>query len=130
MKTNGRSRGFTLLLVIALIPLLGMAGMVMTSNSRQIMTQTRRNAVRLHAQLACESGIVWLQGRPLDVHAKNKPLVLEIEQQGTTVTCTIERISQTADQTIYTVIGAARDKRFSCTYSRQFIQKHINNTGV
>ena len=48
MKRTRRQKGFILLLVIALIPLLGMASVVLTSNSKQILTNTRRTGFGLH----------------------------------------------------------------------------------
>ena len=44
MKRTRNNQGFVLLLVVALLPLLGMASIVLTANSRQILTNTRRAA--------------------------------------------------------------------------------------
>ena len=123
MKRTRRQKGFILLLVIALIPLLGMASVVLTSNSRQILTNTRRAALKTHARGACESGIAWLEQNKTRV-AKNQPVVLEIGHKSKTITCCVELASQTDEQSTFTVTGLAEDKRFSYKHPQQFIVKH------
>ena len=123
MKRTRRQKGFVLLMVVALIPLLGMAAVVLTSNSRQILTNTRRTALKTHAQLACESGIAWIEKNTQADIAKNQPLVLEIDRKSKIITCTIERTSQSDDESIFTVTGRAEDKRFSYERSQQFVLK-------
>lgn len=120
MRQTQREKGFVLLLVIALIPLLGMASVVLTSNSRQILTNTRRVALKTQARFACESGIAWITANPQNAPAKNQPLILEIENTGKKVNCTIELISQTGEQFEFKITGRAEDKRFSNEYSQQY----------
>ncbi|MHC4237043.1 MAG: type II secretion system protein [Planctomycetota bacterium] len=122
MKRTRRQKGFILLLVIALIPLLGVASIVLTANSRQILTNTRRAALKTHARLARESGIAWLEKNKTTV-SKDQPLVLEIRHENKTIICTIELASQTDSQLTFTVTGGAEDKRFSYERSQQFVLK-------
>ena len=124
IKQAKHQKGFILLLVIALIPLLGMASIVLTSNSRQILTNTRRAALKTHARLACESGIAWINENRRNLPTKNQPQVLGIENTGKQVYCTIELISQTDEQSEFKITGQAEDKRFSCKHSEQFLIKH------
>ena len=123
MKRTRRQKGFILLLVIALIPLLGMAGIVLTANSRQMLTNTRRTALKTHARLACESGIAWIEKNKTGV-TKDRPLALEIDHKNKTITCTVKLVSQTDDQSTFAVTGTAEDKRFSYEHSQQFLLKH------
>ena len=109
-------------MVVALIPLLGMAGVVLTSNSRQILTNTRRAALKTHARFACESGIVWIERNKSGI-AEDQPLVLKIDHKNKTITCCVELASQTDQQATFTVTGRAEDKRFSCQHSQQFVLK-------
>ena len=116
-------KGFILLLVISLIPLIGMVSVVLTANSRQLLTQSRRLAVKTHAQLACESGIVWIKNNTKKSITNNHPVVLQIDHKDKTITCRLELISQTDKQLVFTVTGQAKDKRFSYEYPYQFISK-------
>ena len=68
-------------MVVVMLPLLGMAAVVLTSNSRQIFTQTRKHAITAHAQLACESGIAWIEKNAANSPAIHQPLVLEINHE-------------------------------------------------
>ena len=111
-------------MVVALIPLLGMAAVVLTSNSRQILTNTRRTALKTQAQLAAESGIVWIQENTASSLTKEQPLVLTLDSEDKTITCIIELTSQTNKQSVFKVIGCAQDRRFSCKHPQQFILKH------
>jgi hypothetical protein len=124
MKRTEHQKGFILLMVVALIPLLGMATIVLTSNSRHILTNTRRTALKTHAQFACESGIAWIETNTEKALTNNKLFVLEIDNKNKIVTCTIELISQAGNQSIFTVTGNAKDKRFSYKYPQQFFLKH------
>lgn len=124
MRRSRHQHGFTLLLVIAMLPLLGMAAVVLTSNSRQIITQTRRHAVAVHAQCACESGIAWLRTNSPDTVTMDQPLVLTLDHKDKTITCRIECISQSNEKSIFKITGRAVDKRFSNEYSQQYIMKH------
>ena len=81
MKRTEHQKGFILLMVVALIPLLGMAAIVLTSNSRQILTNTRRATLKTHAQFACESGIAWIEKNTENALTNNKLLVLEIDNK-------------------------------------------------
>ena len=123
MRQTQREKGFILLLVIALIPLLGMASIVLTANSRQILTHTRRAALKTQARLACESGIVWLKKNETGI-GKDQPLVLEIDHEKKTIICMIELASQTDQQSRFTITGRAEDKRFSYEHSQPFTVKH------
>ena len=123
MKRTRRQKGFILLLVIALIPLLGMASVVLTSNSKQILTNTRRTALKTHARLACESGIAWIEMKTQNTLTKDQPLVLEIDHKDKIITCTIELTSQTDLQSVFNVTGYAEDKRFSYNHPQQFVLK-------
>ena len=123
IKQAKHQKGFILLLVIALIPLLGMASIVLTSNSRQILTNTRRAALKTRARLACESGIAWLEKNETGI-GKDQPLVLEIDHEKKAIICMIELASQTDQQSTFTVTGRAEDKRFSYEHSQQFTVKH------
>ena len=120
MRQTQRENGFILLLVIAMIPLLGMATVVLTANSKQILTNTRRSVLKTRARFACESGIAWINENRQQLPAKNKPLVLEIENTDKQINCTIELISQTGKQSKFKIIGHAEDKRFSNEYSQQY----------
>ena len=124
MKRTKKQKGFILLLVIALIPLLGMAAVVLTSNSRQILANTRRTAIRTHAQLACESGIAFLKANPQNVPGPNRPLVLEIDDAEKIINCTIEFVSETTEQSEFKITGHANDKRFSYDHVQPFALKH------
>ena len=124
MKRTKHQKGFILLLVISLLPLLGMASIVLTSNSRQILTNTRRAALKTHAQLACESGIAWLEKNTQNTIIKDQPLILEIDHKEKIITCRLELILQTDDQSTFTVTGYAEDKHFSYKHPQQFILKH------
>ena len=124
MKRTKHQKGFILLIVVALLPLLGMASIVLTSNSRQILTNTRRRALKTHAQFACESGIAWLKKNTQNVITKDQPLALEIDHKEKIITCRLELILQTDDQSTFTVTGYAEDKRFSYKHPQQFILKH------
>jgi hypothetical protein len=110
-------------MVVALIPLLGMASIVLTSNSRQILTNTRRAALKTHAQLACESGIDWIEMKTQNTLTKDQPLVLEIDHKDKIITCTIELTSQTNRQSVFNVTGYAEDKRFSYKHPQKFVLK-------
>jgi hypothetical protein len=123
MKRTKHQKGFILLLVISLIPLLGMASIVLTSNSRQILTNTRRAALKTHAQFACESGIAWIEMKTQNTLTKGQSLVLEIDHKDKVITCTIELTSQTDRQSIFNVTGYAEDKRFSYNHPQQFVLK-------
>jgi len=123
MRQQHHRKGFVLLLVVALIPLIGMASMVLTANSRQLLTQSRRLAVKTHAQLACESGIVWIENNPQKSPTNNHPVILQLDHKDKTITCRLELISQTDKQSVFTVTGRAEDKRFSYEYPCQFISK-------
>jgi hypothetical protein len=121
IKQAKHQKGFILLLVIALIPLLGMASIVLTSNSRQILTNTRRSTLKTQSRFACESGVAWIKENPQHLPAKNQPLVLEIENTDKKVNCTIELISQTREQSKLKIIGHAEDKRFSNYHQQQYV---------
>lgn len=121
MKRTRRQKGFILLLVVALLPLLGLAAVVLTSNSRQIITQTRRHAVAVHAQSAAESGIVWIKTQGTDSLSENQPHLLKIDHNTKIITCRIELTSKTDTQAVFTVIGYAEDKRFSKEHQQQYI---------
>ena len=123
MRQTKHQKGFVLLMVIALIPLLGMASVVLTSNSRQILTITRRSALKTHALFACESGIAWIEKNPESL-AKDQPVILEIDHEEKVITCTVERVSQVSDQSTFTVTGHAEDKRFSYEHRQQFVLKY------
>ena len=123
MKRTKHQKGFILLMVVALLPLLGMASIVLTSNSRQILTNTRRVALKTHAQLACESGIAWVKKNTPDTLTKDQPLVLEIDHKDKIITCTIKLVSQVSNQSTFTVTGYAEDKRFSYKHPQQFVLK-------
>lgn len=124
MKQTQRQKGFILLLVIAMIPLLWMASIVLTSNSRQILTNTRRAALKTQAQLACESGIAWIETNIPETIEKDQPIVLEIDHKDKNITCTIGLASQADNQLVFNVTGHAEDKRFSNDYSEQYTLKH------
>ena len=124
MKRTEHQKGFILLMVVALIPLLGMAAIVLTSNSRQILTNTRRAALKTHAQFACESGIAWIEKNTENALTNNKLLVLEIDNKNKIITCTIELISRAGNQSTFTVTGSAEDKRFSYKHPQKFVLKH------
>jgi len=124
MRQMHNRKGFILLLVVALIPLIGMASVVLTANSRQLLTQSRRLAVKTHAQLACESGIAWIVKNTENTLTKDQPFVLEIDHKDKIITCTIERVSQADKQSVFNVTGYAEDKRFSYKHPQQFILKH------
>ncbi|RKY04926.1 MAG: hypothetical protein DRP56_09500, partial [Planctomycetota bacterium] len=81
MRQQHHRKGFVLLLVVALIPLIGMASIVLTANSRQLLTQSRRLAVKTHAQLACESGIVWIENNTKKSLTNNHPVILQIDHK-------------------------------------------------
>lgn len=121
MKRTRRQKGFILLLVVAMIPLLGMVAVVLTSNSRQIITQTRRHAIALDAQLACESGIAWIRTHRADSLSAIKPRELRIDHNNKNITCTIELTSKTDTQAVFTVTGYAEDKCFSIKHQQQYI---------
>ena len=123
MKQNQRKNGFILLMVVVMIPLVGMAAVVLTSNSRHIIAQTRRNAVSVHARSAAESGIAWLNIHGPKAVTTNRPVVLQIDHPDKTITCCIEQASQNGQQTIFKVTGRAEDKRFSNEYEEQYILK-------
>lgn len=123
MRQTRKQKGFILLLVIALIPLLGMASVVLTSNSRQIITNTRRTALKTHAQLACESGIAWVMDNG-DIITMEQPFLLEIDHEEKTITCNIELISHTNTLSVFNITGKAEDKRFICKYPKQLTIKH------
>ena len=119
MKRAKHQKGFILLLVIALIPLLGMASIVLTSNSRQILINTRRTALKTQARLACESGIAWIEHRSKTL-IQNQPVILEIDHKNKAITCTVELISRSDNQSTFSIIGRAEDKRFSYKHSQQY----------
>ncbi len=123
MRQKRHQGGFILLMVVVMLPLLGMAAVVLTSNTRQIFTQTRRHAVAAHAQLACESGVVWIQANGIDAVQKDEPVILRIEETEKVITCHIELASATDQQSIYTITGYAEDKRFTEEHSQQVIIK-------
>ncbi len=126
MRQTHNRKGFILLLVISLIPLIGMVSVVLTANSRQLLTQSRRLAVKTHAQLACESGLEWIKSRPENAPslAQDHPVILQIDHKDIIITCTIERVSQADKQSVFNVTGYAEDKRFSYEHQCQFVQKH------
>lgn len=121
MRRTRRQKGFILLLVVAMIPLLGMAAVILTLNSRQIFTQTRRYAIALDAQLACESGIAWIKTNPVDSLSINQPRVLKIDHDNKIITCTIELTIKTASQTVFTITSYVEDKRFSKKHQQQYV---------
>jgi hypothetical protein len=117
-----QQKGFVLLLVIALIPLLGMASVVLTSNGRQILTNTRRAALKTHAQLACESGVEWVKKNNASVK-EGQPTILIIGHESKNITCCVELISRANGQSVFNLTGYAEDKRFSYKHSEEFILK-------
>ena len=123
MRQKHNRKGFVLLLVVALIPLIGMVSVVLTANSRQLLTQSRRLAIKTHAQLACESGIVWIEKNTKKSIINNHPIVLQIDHKDKTITCRLELISQTDKQSVFSVTGRAEDKRFSYEHHCQVISK-------
>ena len=123
MRQTHNRKGFILLLVISLIPLIGMVSVVLTANSRQLLIQSRRLAIKTHAQLACESGIVWIENNTQSL-TNNHPVILQIDHKDKTITCRFELISQTDKQSVFNVTGRAEDKRFSYEHPCRFISKH------
>ncbi len=123
MRQKHNRKGFILLLVISLIPLIGMVSVVLTANSKQLLIQSRRLAIKTHAQLACESGIVWIENNPQKSLTNNHLVILQIDHKDKTITCRLELTSQTDKQSVFTVTGYAKDKRFSYEYPCQFISK-------
>ena len=112
------------MLVVALIPLLGMASIVLTANSKLLLTQSRRLAVKTHAQLACESGIAWIEKNAANSLTNDQPVVLEIEHKDNSITCTVKLLSRSDEQSVFNITGLAEDKRFSYQHLQQFILKH------
>ena len=121
MRHKRNKKGFVMLLVVSLIPLLGITSLVLTANSKQLLTQSRRLAVKTHAQLACESGIAWLEKNTAKSVTKDRPVVLEIDHEDKIITCTIELVSQTDKEAVLNVTGYAEGKRFSYEHSQQFV---------
>lgn len=124
MKQIKHTKGFVLILVISLIPLLGLASLVLTSNSRHILTGTRRADLKTQARLACESGIAWLDRNRQNNLAVNQPLILKMDHPEQIITCTITLISRSDNQSVFTITGSAEDKLFSGRHSRQMILKY------
>lgn len=124
MKRTRRQKGFMLLLIVAMMPLLGMAGVVLTSNSRQMLAVTTRTALNIHAQLAWESGVEWIAARRRNSIMDDQPIVLQIDHKNKKITCTIKQISRTDQQTVFLITGYAEYSRFSAKHQQQFILKY------
>lgn len=122
MRYSRQQKGFVLIIIIILLPLLGVASVVLVSNSRLILTNTRRAALKTHAQLACESGIEWLK-KNRNAVVKEQPVILEIDHKSKIITCRLELVSKVESQSVFNVMASAEDKRFSYQYSQQFIMK-------
>lgn len=114
MQKNQR-KGFILLLVIAMIPLIGMVLAIIITNNHLLVIQTRREELRLNAENACQSGLLWLEhNRNRQIFLEKKVPVLLIIQDGTKhVSCQVEPIQETPDGENIRIIGRAEDSRFS-----------------
>ncbi|MCK5000004.1 MAG: hypothetical protein KAS23_10725 [Anaerohalosphaera sp.] len=124
MRQIKQRKGFALILVLALIPLIGMASLVLNANSRILLTQSRRLALKTHAHMACESGIAWIENQNKQTLTNSSPFVLQIDHKDKTITCNIEMISQTDKQSVFNITGCAKDKRFSNEYHYKHISKY------
>ena len=130
MIPTSRHKGFILVLVIAIMPLIGMAGIVLTSNSRQMLAVTTRAALSTHAQLACESGIAWIAAGNSEAMAEDQSIVLGIEHKNKIITCTIERVCRTDQQSVFMITGNAQYSRFSANHQERFILHYETNAGA
>ncbi len=121
MKQTRRNRGFILLLVVAMIPLVSMVLAIISVNSKTLAFETRRNALQIHAQQACESGQAWasLNKEALGSLTPQKPIDLPITHERLTLTCSIKLIGQNSTERLIEISGTAEDTRLKSHVSRQ-----------
>ena len=121
MKKNKRKNGFILLLVVTMIPLIGMVLAIMTTNSKSLMIQTRREELHARAENACQSGLAWVRQNPAKVKslAAGKTIPLTIENKGKQIDCLIEELPQSEDQYTLQITGHAEDSLFSAECRQQ-----------
>ena len=121
MKQTRRHQGFILLLVVAMIPLVGMAMAILSVNSKTLAFETGRGALQTHAEQACESGIAWVQlnSNRIRTLEPQKPIQLPLAHERLTLTCSIELIRDNGSDRMIAVTGYAEDSRFTRHVSRQ-----------
>lgn len=118
MKIDKQKNGFILLFVVALIPLIGMVLAILTTNSKTLAVQTRREFLQMEAQNACWSGLAWASHnrRTIKSMQSEKPLLLPIGNGTRKVYCRIEHVQNTVTSTVIQITGHAEDNRFSADY--------------
>ncbi|MHC5083655.1 MAG: hypothetical protein ACYTET_06915 [Planctomycetota bacterium] len=117
MRRKQRQNGFILLMVVALIPLVATAAILLLDGSKMLLITTRRQAIKTDAQLACESGLAWIQtntDKAADIVA-DQPLTLDVPHPDKTIQCTIKRQDEN-----FQLTGYAADKRFSYEYKTNY----------
>lgn len=126
MNKKRNNRGFILLLVVALIPLVGMVVAIISTNSKTLAFQTRRGLLKIHAQNACDSGVVWanLNRQSLGTLKPGEPLTLPIPYKRLTISCEIEIIEQLDRERVVQITGFAKDNRLSHHVSRKINLLH------
>lgn len=118
MKKRKQQKGFILLLVIAMIPLIGMVMAIMTANCKTLTFQTRSAELELKAENACLSGLAWIKHNPAKTDAlpSASPLTLTLEAKPVKIHCLIEHNGQEKFQ----ITGYAEEGRYSADCRRQW----------
>ena len=123
MRQTRRNRGFILLLVVAMIPLVGMVIAVMATHSKTLAFETDRAELQVHADNACDSGIAWTrQNRPaVRALSSGQAVDLILKEGSRPMTCVITR----NDRGEVVITGLAADGRFTARKSRQLEPSEI-----
>lgn len=115
MKNEKQKKGFILLLVVGIIPLVGMVMAVIMTNCHMLALQIRREELRLHAENACQSGLAWIEKNPGNAISlvSEQPVFLSIKDGTPQINCRVEIVRGTTSEQTLRIIGHAEDSRFS-----------------
>lgn len=116
MPTNKRKKGFILLLVIAMIPLVGMVVAILTANSKVLTIKSRQAVLQVKADNACKSGRAWAYHHPANIRQleHGSPHIL-ILQDGPKVTCRLERVEDPQIGTTIKITGQAEGGHYAAS---------------
>ena len=121
MKRTRRNRGFILLLVVAMIPLVGMMMAILSVNSKTLAFETRRGALQIHARQACESGLAWarLNTDRIKLLKPQESIDLPVTHERLAITCSIALTDEHGTDRVIEITGFAEDSRLKSHVSRQ-----------
>lgn len=124
MKTGNRKKGFILMLVVGMIPLVGMVLAILAANSKMLAAQTRREMLRTQAENASQSGLAWItqnRGTLPSLLGEEKAVLLSLEDGVRPITCRIERVGEVTEGNVFYIIGHAEEGTFSAEDKRQVV---------